>query len=156
MAQAQEAARQRGFLGFVSEQSVYNLANRHVELEVIPACQAYGLGFVPYSPLAGGRFGGAPGTNEPSRRALLPKAAAQADADFQALCDDLGRAPADVAVAWVAQQPGVTAPIIGPRTMAQLEANVAAVETALDAEALERLDALFPGPGGPAPEAYAW
>ena len=156
LAQAQEAARRRGFLGFVSEQSVYNLANRHVELEVIPACQAYGLGFVPYSPLAGGRFGGAPGTNEPSRRALLPKAAAQADADFQALCDDLGRAPADVAVAWVAQQPGVTAPIIGPRTMAQLEANVAAVETKLDAEALERLDKLFPGPGGPSPEAYAW
>ncbi len=154
IAKAQEAAKCRGFLGFVSEQSVYNLANRQVELEVIPACEAYGLGFVPYSPLAGGQLGGRSGADAGSRRAFMPKSA-KADA-YQALCDELGLAPADVAVAWVAQQPGVTAPIIGPRTMAQLEANVAAAQLQLDASAIERLDELFPGPGGPAPEAYAW
>ena len=154
IAQAQEAAQRRQSLGFASEQSIYNLMNRNVELEVIPACQAYGLGFISYSPLAGGQLGGKPDTNEVSRRSFLPKPT-QADA-FQSICDDIGRSPADVALAWVAQQPGVTAPIVGPRTMQQLEANIEAVGSPLDEQALNRLDELFPGPGGAAPEAYSW
>ena len=148
IAQGQEAAMRRGALGFVSEQGAYNLLNRQAELEVIPACQSYGLGFVPYSPVAGGRLGGPPNAREVSRRAMTRKVA-KADA-FQALCGDLGMAPADVAVAWVAQQPAVTAPIIGPRTLAQLEANVAAASATLEEDALKRLDQLFPGPTGPA------
>ena len=148
IAQAQEAAMRRGALGFVSEQGAYNLLNRQAELEVIPACQSYGLGFVPYSPVAGGRLGGPPSAREVSRRAMTRKVA-KADA-FHALCGDLGMAPADVAVAWVAQQPAVTAPIIGPRTMAQLEANVAAASATLEEDALKRLDQLFPSPRGPA------
>jgi aryl-alcohol dehydrogenase-like predicted oxidoreductase len=154
IAQAQEAARSRHFLGLASEQSVYNLTKRTVELEVLPACQAYGMAFLPYSPLAAGALGGKPKENEPGRRSYVRQTEAL-DA-YQALCDRIGRAPADVALAWLAGRPGVTAPIVGPRTLAQFEANLAAVEQALDAETLAELEQIFPGPGGPAPEAYAW
>ena len=154
IAQAQETARARNFLGLVSEQSVYNLTKRTVELEVIPAALAYGMAFLPYSPLGGGLLGGKPTDNDKGRRAYLPASAA-VDA-FQVLCQDLGHAPGDVALAWVARQPGVTAPIIGPRTMAQFDASLAAVEITLDEASWKAIDAIFPGPGGPAPEAYAW
>jgi aryl-alcohol dehydrogenase-like predicted oxidoreductase len=158
IAQAQELARSRHFLGLVSEQSIYNLLRRTVELEVIPACRAYGMAFVPYSPLGGGLLGGLldgkSGDNDRGRRAFLPRSAA-IDA-FQAFCQSIGRNPGDVALAWVAQQPGVTAPIVGPRTLAQFEASLAALEIELDQSALTRLNELFPGPGGAAPEAYAW
>ncbi len=152
IAQAQEAARRRNSLGFASEQSIYNLANRSVELEVIPACLDYGMGLLAYSPLASGKLGGKADSNEGRRPAQdrHPKADA-----FEALCNEIGHPPGDVALAWVAHRPGVTAPIIGPRTMQQLEASVEAIDIELDAETLQRLDDLFPGPG-PAPEAYAW
>ena len=154
IAQAQETARARHFLGLASEQSVYNLMKRTVELEVLPACVAYGMAFLPYSPLAGGMLGGKPKDNEPGRRAFFkPNDAVDA---FQAVCDELGQSPADVALAWLASRPGVTAPIVGPRTLAQFEANLASLEIGLSDETLAALDAIFPGPGGPAPDAYAW
>ena len=154
IAQAQETARARHFLGLASEQSIYNLMKRTVELEVLPACAAYGMAFLPYSPLAGGMLGGKPKDNEPGRRAFFkPNDAVDA---FQAVCDELGQSPADVALAWLASRPGVTAPIVGPRTLAQFEANLASLEIGLSDETLAALDAIFPGPGGPAPEAYAW
>ena len=154
IAQAQEAARARHGLGLVSEQSVYNLTKRTVELEVIPACQAYGMAFLPYSPLGAGLLGGKPGENDKGRRTYL-KSTPAIEA-FQTLCAELGHAPAEVALAWCASQPGVTAPIIGPRTMAQFDSGLAAMQIRLDDETLKKLDAIFPGPGGPAPEAYAW
>ncbi|HZZ34547.1 MAG TPA: aldo/keto reductase [Caulobacteraceae bacterium] len=154
IAQAQELARRRDFLGLVSEQSVYNLIRRTVELEVIPACQAYGMAFLPYSPLGGGLLGGTPSDNDRGRRAFL-RQTETLDA-FEAYCGEIGQSPAAVALAWVARQPGVTAPVIGPRTMAQFDASLAALELELPEEAMAKLDALFPGPGGPAPEAYAW
>ncbi len=154
IAQANESAARRNFLGLASEQSVYNLMKRTVELEVIPAAQGYGMAFLPYSPLAAGMLGGKPRENEPGRRSFVRQNDA-VDA-FNALCDGLGQAPADVALAWLASRPGVTAPIVGPRTLAQFEANLAAVEIALSDETLAELDKIFPGPGGPAPEAYAW
>ena len=121
---------------------------------MLPACAAYGMAFLPYSPLAGGMLGGKPKDNEPGRRAFFkPNDAVDA---FQAVCDELGQSPADVALAWLASRPGVTAPIVGPRTLAQFEANLAALEIGLSDETLAALDAIFPGPGGPAPEAYAW
>jgi len=153
IAQAQERAKARNFLGLASEQSVYNLFQRTVELEVIPACQAYGMAFVPYAPLAGGRLAGKPITDEPGRRGGRTSGAA---APFNAYCSELGLAPADVALAWVAHQPGVTCPIVGPRTLAQFEGNLEALQMNFTDEMRERLDDLFPGPGGPAPEAYAW
>ena len=154
IAQAQETARARSFLGLASEQSVYNLMKRTVELEVLPACQAYGMAFLPYSPLAAGALGGKPEGNDQGRRAYVRKP--EAVEAFEALCGKVGRAPADVALAWLAGRPGVTAPIVGPRTLEQFEANLAAVEQPLTEDVAAELERIFPGPGGPAPEAYAW
>ncbi len=161
VAQAQELARQRHFLGLVSEQSLYNLTERTVELEVLPACQAYGIGVIPWSPLARGLLGGSHKKASSGRRAekdvrkegerLRPKLAA-----YETLCRKLGEAPADVALAWLLHQPAVTAPIIGPRTLDQLEGGLRALSLTLTKETLQRLDEIFPGPGGTAPEAYAW
>ncbi len=159
--QAMETARARNFLGLVSEQSLYNLTERSIELEVIPAAQDYGVGIIPWSPLAGGLLAGAVQKAQEGRRASerlqkrLETYRAQVE-DYEALCADLGEEPAEVALAWLLHQPGVTAPIIGPRTMEQLESAVHALEIELDDETLTRLDEIFPGPGGTAPEAYAW
>lgn len=154
IAQAQEIARQRHFLGLVSEQSVYNLTNRTVELEVIPAVRGYGMAFFPYSPLGGGKLGGTPTDNERGRRAYLPQSAAL-DA-YHEFCRSLGYASASVALAWLSRRPGVTAPIIGPRTMTQFDASLSALEIELSDETIAKLNEMFPGPGGAAPEAYAW
>ena len=161
VAQANAAATSRHFLGLVSEQSLYNLTARTVELEVLPSCRAHGLGVIPWSPLAGGLLGGALGKLTEGRRAsdrlrqTIERHQGQLE-EYEALCRELGAAPADVALAWLLHQPGVTAPIIGPRTMDQLTSSPRAVELALDGAALERLDRIWPGPGGEAPEAYAW
>jgi NDP-hexose 2,3-enoyl reductase len=154
IAQAQETARQRGFLGLASEQSVYNLLKRTVELEVLPAAQAYGMAFLPYSPLAAGALGGRPKDNDGGRRAFVRQTPTLEA--FEALCEKLGHPPADVALSWLAGRPGVTAPIVGPRTLDQFEASLRALDIVLDEATLGELDTLFPGPGGPAPEAYAW
>jgi aryl-alcohol dehydrogenase-like predicted oxidoreductase len=161
IAQASGAAAARHALGLVSEQSLYNLTARTIELEVIPSCRAHGLGVIPWSPLAGGLLGGALGKLTEGRRASdrLRKAIERNRSkleEYEGLCRELGEAPADVALAWLLHQPGVSAPIIGPRTMEQLEASPHAVELALDQLTLERLDRIWPGPGGEAPEAYAW
>lgn len=159
--QANEIAKQRHFLGLVSEQSLYNLAARTVELEVIPACEAYGLGLIPWSPLAGGLLGGALAKANQGRRAnpglqqRVERQRAQLEA-YEGLCRDLGERPADVALAWLLANPVVTAPIIGPRTLEQFDQSLRALEIELSPEILKRLDEIFPGPGGPAPEAYAW
>lgn len=161
IAAAQEAARLRHFLGLVSEQSLYNLAERTVELEVLPACRAYGLGVIPWSPLHGGALAGIL-AKEQHGRSAEGRAKDYLDAHhdriaaYEDLCRELDAAPAQVALAWLLHQDGVTAPIIGPRTVAQLDATLPAVDLRLDGKVLERLDELFPGPGGPAPEAYAW
>ena len=75
---------------------------------------------------------------------------------WEKLCAELGEQPADVALAWLLANPVVTAPIIGPRTVEQFDGSLRSLEITLDADALERLDKIFPGPGGTAPEAYAW
>ena len=159
--QANEAARARHQLGLVSEQSLYNLAVRTVELEVLPACQAYGVGVIPWSPLAGGLLGGilrkareGRSASEQVRR-RLEEHQSQVE-EYEAFCDELGERPADVALAWLLHQPGVTAPITGPRTLEQFEQSLRALEVQLDDKALDRLDQIWPGPGGSAPEAYAW
>ena len=161
IARAQEAARSRHFLGLVSEQSLYNLDARMVELEVIPACEAYGLGLIPWSPLGGGFLGGALRKAEEGRRASegvqkrIEKNRAKLEA-WEGLCGELGEQPADVALAWLLHNKAVTAPIIGPRTVEQLDDSLRATEIRLADDTLKRLDEIFPGPGGAAPEAYAW
>jgi aryl-alcohol dehydrogenase-like predicted oxidoreductase len=161
IAQAQEAARARHFLGLVSEQSLYNLRERSIELEVIPACRAYGLGLIPWSPLDGGLLGGMLQKVKAGRRANpelqkrakahLPKIRA-----YEAKCKEWGEGPADVALAWLLHNPIVTAPIIGPRTMEQLDGSLRALKIRLNKKELEEIEQIFPGPGGEAPEAYAW
>ncbi|MFC4910171.1 aldo/keto reductase [Actinomadura gamaensis] len=163
---AQEAAARRGFLGLVSEQCVYNLVTRHVEMEVIPAAQAYGLGVLVWSPLHGGLLGGVlakqrQGTAVKSaqgRATVALRTLASEVAEYEDLCAELGEDPARVGLAWVLSRPGVTAPVIGPRTAEHLEEAVAALDLRLSDAVLERLDALFPpvGNGGPAPEAWCW
>jgi aryl-alcohol dehydrogenase-like predicted oxidoreductase len=161
IAQANEAAKARHFLGLVAEQCLYNLVDRTSELEVLPACEGYGLGVIPWSPLAGGLLGGVLQKIEGGRRAstsVQEDLAKHRDAieAYEKFCADLGEGPADVALAWLLANPVVTAPIIGPRTLEQLEGSMRALEITLDEDTMQRLDEIFPGPGGPAPEAYAW
>ncbi len=157
----QEMAR-RGMVGLVSEQSKYSLAVRQAELEVVPACRHYGLGLVPYSPLAGGLLGGALDLEgDEDRRADegMRRRVEQCRDRLEAyddLCRELGHPPAHVALAWLLASPAVTAPIIGPRTVEQLEDVLEVPMIRLDRETLARLDEIWPGPGGEAPEAYAW
>ena len=161
IAQANGIAKRRDFMGLVSEQSLYNLAARTVELEVIPACRAYGLGLIPWSPLAGGMLGGAPQKVTEGRRAgedrqkMIEKHRPQLE-QYEALCREIGEKPADVALAWLLKNPVVTAPITGPRTMQQLTGSLRALELKLSDDVMKRLDQIWPGPGGEAPEAYAW
>ena len=161
IATANQTAMQRNFLGLVSEQSRYNLTVRMVELEVLPACQEYGLGVIPYSPLAGGLLGGSVDKDESGRRASDPMKAQAAQLrpqlqQYEAFCQDLGESPANVALSWLLANPAVTAPIIGPRTMEQLTGSLQALDLELDDAAKQKLDEIWPGPGGAAPEAYAW
>jgi aryl-alcohol dehydrogenase-like predicted oxidoreductase len=161
IAQAQCAAASRNFLGLVSEQSLYNLSVRDIELEVIPACRAYGLGLIPWSPLGAGMLGGALEKAKKGRRTgnytkeLIEKHREQLET-YEGLCQEYGMKPADVAMAWLLKNPDVTAPIVGPRTMEHLLGNLHALDLELDDEILEKLDEIWPGPGGEAPEAYAW
>jgi aryl-alcohol dehydrogenase-like predicted oxidoreductase len=159
--QANERARQRHSLGLVSEQSYYNLMRRTIELEVIPACEQYGVGLIPWSPLNRGLLGGilrkqkeGRSADENTQRTLEQnRPAIEA---YEAFCDELGKNPADVGLAWLLAQSAVTAPIVGPRTSEQLSSALGALEVTLGDTELKRLDEIFPGPGGPAPEAYAW
>ena len=161
IATACQEADRRGLTGLVSEQSIYHLDNRAVELEVIPACRHYGLGLIPWSPLAGGLLGGALEKVSTGRRsnpnmiARVEAKRAQLEA-YEGLCREIGSPPGEVALAWLLHNPAVSAPIIGPRTMEQLESAVRATDIVLDVSTLARLDEIFPGPGGEAPKAYAW
>jgi NDP-hexose C3-ketoreductase / dTDP-4-oxo-2-deoxy-alpha-D-pentos-2-ene 2,3-reductase len=166
LAQAQESATRRNFLGLVSEQCIYNLMTRHVELEVVPAAQHYGLGIIPWSPLHGGLLGGAirrmaeggaARAKEGRSAETLAKYRSVIEA-YEKLSADLGHDPANVALGWLLSRPGVTGPIIGPRTVEQLDAALGALDVDLDDDVLEKLDELFPpvGSGGPGPEAWAW
>jgi aryl-alcohol dehydrogenase-like predicted oxidoreductase len=156
---AQHAADQRHFLGLVSEQSLYNLTERRVELEVLPACRALGLGFLPWSPLAGGVLGGRGATagrrtNDMAKQRIEKHSTALAA--YEAFCSDVRESPATMSLAWLLAQPGVTSVIIGPRTILQLTDCYAALDMELTEQTLLRLDEIWPGPGNAAPEAYAW
>ncbi len=161
LAQAQEIARSRNFMGLVSEQSLYNLTERMIELEVIPACEAYGIGLIPWSPLGRGLLAGVLQSADSGRRAEedlkkeVVKSRLKLEA-YETLCERIGERPADVALAWLLHQKAVTSPIIGPRTMEQLNGSMRALSLALSQDTMKQLDEIFPGPGGAAPEAYAW
>ncbi len=156
---SQNAAESRHLLGLVSEQSLYNLASRTIELEVIPASRHLGLGIIPWCPLAGGLLGGVFKKMTEGRRSGLGETVERLRPQLEAyegLCRELGERPADIALAWLLHNPAVTAPIIGPRLKEQLQGSLRAIDIVLSAETLARLDKIWPGPGGEAPEAYAW
>jgi aryl-alcohol dehydrogenase-like predicted oxidoreductase len=161
IAQANDAAAARDFFGLVSEQSIYNLMTRDIELEVLPAAIAYGVGVIPWSPLQGGLLGGVLKKERDGRRRLSGRAKETVERNreqieaYEDLCDEIGEEPGSVALAWLLHQDGVTGPIIGPRTAGQLEDAQRAVTLKLDDKVLERLDSIFPG-YRPAPENYAW
>jgi aryl-alcohol dehydrogenase-like predicted oxidoreductase len=165
IARANEAAARRGSLGLVSEQCLYNLAERRAEMEVVPAAQGYGLGVIPWSPLHGGLLGGAirkeregGGARTTSGRsgdALANTKVREQIQAYEDLLDGHGLEPGEVALAWLLTRPGVTGPIVGPRTREQLDSALRAVELELGEELLASLEEIFPGPG-PTPEAFAW
>jgi aryl-alcohol dehydrogenase-like predicted oxidoreductase len=162
IAQSNEVARSRHLLGLVSEQCKYSLLTRHVEMEVLPACEQYGLGVIPWSPLGGGLLAGEgrkAGADQSRRTGDWVRQTRERNeaklADYFAFCRELGEEPADVALAWLLTRKAVTAPIIGPRTLEQLSSSLRALELTLDAEALGRLDRIFPG-YRTVPEEFAW
>jgi aryl-alcohol dehydrogenase-like predicted oxidoreductase len=161
IAKAQAAAAERHFMGLVSEQSIYNLLVRNVESEVLPAAADYGLGVIAWSPLQGGLLGGVVRKQRDGVRRYEGRAAASIEThrpqleQYEDLCAELGHEPSTVALAWLLTRPAVAAPIIGPRTMEQLEGALESVEITLPDEALAKLDELFPG-HKTAPEDYAW
>ncbi len=162
LAYAQAAAEKRNFLGLVCEQHKYNLACRLPELEVLPATQELGLGVIPWSPLGGGLLSGnvlkpQEGSTRAARAAETLSEVQRAQlAAYAKLCAEIGESESNVALAWLLHNPAVTAPIIGPRTLEQFEDTLRAVEIELSQDILKELDVIFPGPGGYAPEAYAW
>ncbi len=160
IAKAQGEAKARHFMGLVSEQSLYNLKDRMIELEVIPACKEYGLGLIPWSPLAGGLLGGAlqklaEGRRITEKQEIIEKLRAQLE-QYENLCRECGEKPADVALAWLLKNPLVSAPIIGPRTVEQLSGSLRALEISFSPELWQKFEQIWPGPGGEAPEAFAW
>ncbi|MDH2393029.1 aldo/keto reductase [Streptomyces sp. HNM0663] len=165
IAQMNEAAGRRGSYGLVSEQCLYNLAERRAEMEVIPAAREYGLGVVPWSPLSGGLLGGVirkeregGATRSGAGRSAQALANTEVRGQIQAyeeLLGEHGLDPGETALAWLLTRPGVTGPIVGPRTANQLASALRAVELELSDTVLAALDEIFPGPG-PAPEAFAW
>ncbi len=161
IAQAQEAAARRNYTGLISEQSIYNLLTRDVELEVIPAAQQYGLGLIPWSPLHSGLLGGVlkkerDGVRRTEGRAAETLKNHQAQIqEYEDLVDELGQEPGEVALSWLLHRPGVAAPIVGPRTQEQLDSALRALDISLEETTLKRLDGIFPG-RKTAPEDYAW
>lgn len=161
IAMANETAARRNFLGLVCEQSKYSLMTRSIELEMIPACRAYGLGVIAWSPLEGGLLGGVLQKITEGRRSREPEqkrieALRPQLEKWEALCHELGEEPATVALAWILSNPDLTGPIVGPRNMSQLNGALRAIDVKLEGDTLRKLDAIWPGPGGEAPMAYAW
>jgi aryl-alcohol dehydrogenase-like predicted oxidoreductase len=159
VALGQSAASARHFLGLTSEQSLYNLAVRTVELELVPALRHLGIGLIAYSPLHAGLLagaleaataGGVPQDTQHRIEAHRDQLAA-----YEALCRELGAKPADVALAWLLRNPVVSTAVVGATTTAELRADLVGLSVELDADAVERLDRIWPGPGE-APQAYAW
>jgi aryl-alcohol dehydrogenase-like predicted oxidoreductase len=159
IAQANEKAIAQQRLGLIAEQGLYNLIERRAEMEVLPACLAYGLSLIPWSPLAGGLLAGksesAVGRRQSADMQANLSARANQLSEYARLCAELGEAAGAIALAWLLHQPGVAATIVGPGTLAQLESMLHVPDVLLENAALQKLDEIFP-PCGPSPEAYAW
>lgn len=169
LAKYQMQAWQRGSLGLVSEQTMYNLLNRMPELEVLPAALDLGIGVLSYMPLAGGLLTGKARQTPPGSRTREVEREYELDLsdnrqldDFADLCRNLGEPPHVVAIAWVLANPAVASAIVGVRKLEHLDGLARAAELTLDADVMARLEEIFninrgrPLRPGPAPEAYSW
>jgi aryl-alcohol dehydrogenase-like predicted oxidoreductase len=161
IAKAQGEASQRNLMGLVSEQSIYNLITRNIELEVLPAAEDFGLGLIPWSPLQGGLLGGVVRKERDGSRRNQGRAAQAIESfrsqleQYEDLCAEIGEEPATVGLACLLTRHAVTAPIVGPRTPEHLDGALLALDAKLDGDILARLDTIFPG-FKPSPEEYAW
>lgn len=169
LASLQIAATQRGGLGLVSEQHMYNLFCRYPELEVLPAAKRFGVGILVYMPLSGGLLTGNRKPDAGSRTAAVAEeygitleGNTMLD-DYEALCKEIGEEPRNVAIAWTLAHPAVTSAIVGVRTVEQLEGVIRAAEIELEPDVVKRLNDIFPVSQGrelrnneETPEAYAW
>src|SRR5271156_5949208 len=155
--EAQWVSERRSRERFVTEQPPYSILVRAIEKDVLPMCQKYGMGVLSWSPLAGGWLSGAfgPGKENTSRRAtFLPhhydleipgnRAKLEAVTQLIALADATGLSLIQLALGFVLEHPGVTSPIIGPRTMEHLQSQLPALELRLSPEVLDRIDAIVP------------
>jgi aryl-alcohol dehydrogenase-like predicted oxidoreductase len=167
LAKYQMYAWQHGLVGFVSEQAQYNLLNRYPEMEVIPAAREFGIGLIPYMPLAGGLLTGKQKSVEGSRTAQVEgeygmKVDNQQFEDFNTFCNEVGEAPYVVAIAWTLANPAVSSAIVGVRTVGHLDGLDRAAELQLTSEQMARLNEIFdinkgrPLRGSEAPFAFAW
>jgi aryl-alcohol dehydrogenase-like predicted oxidoreductase len=152
------ASKELGLNRFVSEQPPYNILDRRIERELLPVAETYGIAVIPWSPLAGGLLTGKytrdnphpPDTrfadvgNNPILRARYVDGVYDVNDGLAALARDKGTTSSQLALAWCVQQPGVTSPIIGPRTLEQLEDNLRALDVIIDDEDRARIDALVP------------
>ena len=159
VALAQSAANARHFLGLTSEQCLYNLAKRAVEMELVPALRSLGVGLIAYSPLHAGLLAGALQAVETAGASVdllqrVQPVRGQLEA-YEALCREIGAKPAHVALAWLLHQPVVSTALVGARSVDQLQANLGGLALNLEQDVLQRLDHIWPGPGE-APQAYAW
>lgn len=160
LAVGQAEAEKRHFLGITANQAKYNLLCRLPELELIPASQALGVGFMCWGPLQGGMLSGSllrdVASGQRSGKYLgniTPERMRQLEA-YRELCRSYGQDEATVSMAWLLSRPGVTAPLVGPRTVAQLENSLKVMEWKLPEDLSAQLDILFPTPGAAAPKAY--
>ncbi len=157
--EAQWISEKRGRERFVTEQPPYNILVRNIENEVLPVTQRYGMGVIPYSPLAGGWLSGRyrkdtqDGPMSPARQRLanrfdlsLPENQRKLDAaeKLARLADEAGLTLIQLAIAFVLRNPAITAPIIGPRTMEHLESQLAATDVVLTDDVLDRIDEIVP------------
>jgi aryl-alcohol dehydrogenase-like predicted oxidoreductase len=146
----------KGYVRFVSEQPPYNLLDRRIENEMVPLCQEYQMGIFPWSPMAMGilvgRYADAGKTPHESRASLrggiyaerVTARGIEVGNEFMQLANERGISPAQLAVLWVKDQPGITAPLIGPRTMEQLEHFLPVLEMQLDDQVRKACDELVP------------
>jgi len=159
IARTNEKALAAGTPALVSEQSLYNLIERRAELEVLPAAREYGLGLIPWSPLAGGLLAGKPVDADGRRQSAEAKQSRTARAgqlrQFETLCTKLDETPGAIAVAWLLHQSGVAATVIGPASLEQIQSILHVPNIELSKATLAKLDKIFPAQGE-APEAYAW
>jgi len=146
----------KGYPRFISEESPYNLLDRRIENELIPMCRKYGVGIITWAPMAmgvlSGRYKDPDKFPEGSRAALrggfyadrVTKRGIELGNEFSKLAKRIGLTPAQLSILWCKDQPGITAPLLGPRTIAQLEPLLPVLEMALDEETRKACDQLVP------------